>query len=157
MRHLAPPLIELAALGLRDPSRPALKRRITFKRPLTDSDMQHATLEDPEAAAAKRPHRDPSTADTRPTTLREPPYVGGQLLHRSHQLYHKQGIIICYRCGFYAVTRANRLAFICSGHRNKAGGEYIRRWERGRTPIARIDLPESFPSFAEGIIWHSRP
>ena len=84
-----------------------------------------------------------------------PPTVGHTTLHRTHNLLHPKGIIICSRCGYYTVLKPDCLAKPCRGFLSKSGNEFIRRWQRGLTPKSKMPWPESFSDLSEGLIHRS--
>ena len=86
------------------------------------------------------------------TVLAQPPMLGSVRLHESHALHHRKGVIICMRCGAYAVLRANKLAKQCSV-RLKSGKENLDRWSRGIHPQPIKQWPSSYGDLAEGLIW----
>ena len=93
------------------------------------------------------------------TGLAEPPVVGQTRLHASHTLAYRDGVIICLRCGYYAVSKAARLAVECKPLNvavRSRGQEALSRWRRGLLPFAKMALPEILPTLPEGIIWRSR-
>ena len=64
------------------------------------------------------------------------PRIGKQELHPTHIYAHKRGVVWCWRCGFYASARAERLAKPCMGRapRGTAGWDYLARIRKGLTP-----------------------
>ena len=61
-------------------------------------------------------------------------------LHESHALGHKRGIIWCWKCGSFSVTKIDKLGIACPGgtRRKSYGLSCLKRLRKGKTP--RHDL-----------------
>ena len=89
----------------------------------------------------------------------QPPSVGNQVLHSSHTLEHKKGIIICQRCGYYTISKAGKLARLCAPITPgvKSGGrDFLSRWSKDLPPKKSVSWPNTFSYLPDGVIWRSQ-
>ena len=60
--------------------------------------------------------------------LPAPPTVGSRMLHASHRIAHKRGVLICLRCGGYAINLASaKMLRACVQPPNSYGVKTLKR------------------------------
>ena len=76
-------------------------------------------------------------------TLTVSPWLSGfsRMLHHSHSFGHKQGILWCWRCGRFSITKVDMLGKICPGGVRPYGLACLKRIRRGKTPRYDIRWP----------------
>ena len=80
----------------------------------------------------------------------------GRVLHATHKMAHKRGIIWCTRCGVWSTSAPRGLREPCNGIPTRAGLGVIRRVRRGLTPIPRLaDWPLPADGAPPPRRWHS--
>ena len=80
----------------------------------------------------------------------------GHILHATHKMAHKRGIVWCGRCGVWSTSAPRGLREPCYGIPTRAGQAVLRRLKRGETPIARMtDWPLPSDAAPPPGRWHS--
>ncbi len=63
---------------------------------------------------------------------------GDKVLHHTHSLAWRSGVVFCWRCAAWARTSPRNLANPCGSVKTQGGKEVLRRLQRGLYPITAM-------------------
>ena len=62
--------------------------------------------------------------------------TGGRVIHKSHRLAGGRGVVWCWKCGYYAVIRPQKLCRPCPGAPGEKGAMTLARLRKGLPPYS---------------------
>ena len=76
-------------------------------------------------------------------TLTVSPWLAGfsSALHHSHSFGHKKGIVWCWSCGRFSITKVDKLGLVCPRGARPYGLACLKRLRRGKTPRYDVEWP----------------
>ena len=67
--------------------------------------------------------------------------LGGGVLHPTHRMHYKRGVVWCWGCGAYGTAVVRHLAEPCEGEPTRGASYFLNRLRDGETPRPELDWP----------------